>query len=391
MYPSTLIAGNNIRFESVDLKPLLGLLSVVRLPAVALPDLIARTHAEPDLSQLCMQMFYVLQALDQHSFALDMQARALQQRCLYRIAGPAQPAIRLLALMSPGDMLDNTPLEFLIENSDVQLDLLYLLPGQKLPKYIPDHDLVMVAVGESDKNHSLLMSLDAWLTDWPRPVLNRPQSVRRCARETVFQLLYDVPGLVVPTTRRLGREQARQATLPFTIRPVDTQGGNGLMKIDSLAELDAFFARHPATDYHVADYVDYRSDDGCYRKFRIALIDGQPYLCHLAISEHWMVHYRSAGMNLDAGKRAEEADAMARFDYDFSQRHQQALNAITARLGLDYVVLDCSQTRDGRLLLFEADSRGWIHATDPVDLFPYKPAFMQKAFNAFRSLLLKRA
>ena len=48
-----------------------------------------------------------------------------------------------------------------------------------------------------------------------------------------------------------------------------------------------------------------------------------------------------------------------------------------------------SETRDGRLLLFEADSRGWIHATDPVDLFPYKPAVMQKAFDGFRTMLLK--
>lgn len=385
------VAGAKFRFASVDLQPLLGLAKLVHLPSTELSTLIVRAHASADLAHTCMQMFHVLLALDQRDFALDMQAKALAQRVLYRMVGPAKPVIRLLALMAPGDMLDNTGLEFVIDNSDIRLDLLYLLPDQELPDLIPDHDLAMVAIGESDKNRPLLMRLAAWQTDWPRPMLNPPQNIQRCARETVFQLLHDIPGLLVPATRRLNCEQARQAPFPYTIRPVDTQGGNGLVKIDRLAELEAFFALHPDTDYHVADYVDYRSDDGRCRKFRIALIDGRPYLCHLAISDHWMVHYRSAGMDVDAGKRAEEANAMASFDCDFSLRHHPALQAIAARLGLDYVVLDCSETRDGRLLLFEADSRGWIHATDPVDLFPYKPAVMQKAFDAFRTMLLKHA
>jgi hypothetical protein len=54
------------------------------------------------------------------------------------------------------------------------------------------------------------------------------------------------------------------------------------------------------------------------------------------------------------------------------------------------VTLDCSIGRDGRLLVFEADSRGLVHAADPVDVFPYKPAVMQKAFTAFRRMVEAR-
>jgi hypothetical protein len=390
MTPSPLsLAATRLRFAPLDSPPILGLAKLIRLRTTELNELIVRAHASPDLAHTCMQMFHVLTALDQRDFALDMQAKALALRVLYRMAGPDQPTIRLLALMAPGDMLDNTGFEFVIDNSDIQLDLLYLLPGQALPQTLPEHDVLIVAIGESDKNAPQLAYLDTRLADWPRPVLNPPRLIRRCARESVYEMLHDIPGLLVPVTRRLSREQVGQAAMPFTIRPVDTQGGNGLVKIDSAAELEAFSGPYPDTDYHVADFVDYRSDDGCFRKFRIALIDGRPYLCHLAVSEHWMVHYRSAGMDLDADKRAEEGSAMASFDADFARRHQQALQAIASRLGLDYVVLDCSETRDGRLLLFEADSRGWIHATDPVDLFPYKPAVMQKAFDAFRAMLLR--
>jgi len=141
----------------------------------------------------------------------------------------------------------------------------------------------------------------------------------------------------------------------------------------------------------VSDFVDCAGADGLYRKLRIALIDGRPYICHLAISAHWIVHYLPAGMEASADKRAEEAALMQGFDTGFAARHQQALQGIATGLGLDYVVIDCAQTRDGRLLLFEADIRGWIHATDPPALFPYKPAVMQRAFDAFRAMLLARA
>ncbi|HEY8908459.1 MAG TPA: RimK family alpha-L-glutamate ligase, partial [Rhodoferax sp.] len=62
------------------------------------------------------------------------------------------PTIRLLALMAPGDMLDNTGFEFVVDDSDIRLELLYLLPGQVLPQTLPEHDLLIVAIGESDKN-----------------------------------------------------------------------------------------------------------------------------------------------------------------------------------------------------------------------------------------------
>jgi glutathione synthase/RimK-type ligase-like ATP-grasp enzyme len=203
-------------------------------------------------------------------------------------------------------------------------------------------------------------------------------------------LLNNIPGLLMPATRRYTVAQMDHLSFPVTIRPVGTQGGNGLEKLETRDALNTYVARYPDTEFYVANYVDYRSADGCFRKLRIALIDGKPYVCHLAISDHWMVHYRSAEMHLSAHKRADEAQLMQRFEQDFASRHRLALAAVAQRLGLDYVVLDCAETIDGSLLVFEADSRGWIHATDPVDIFPYKPVVMQKAFDAFRSMLLRR-
>jgi hypothetical protein len=202
--------------------------------------------------------------------------------------------------------------------------------------------------------------------------------------------LHEVPNLLVPETRRCRRTAARPAEFPVTIRPVDTHAGNGLAKIANDAELDAYLAAHSDEEFHVAAYVDYRSDDGLFRKARIALIDGKPYICHFAISSNWIVHYISADMQSSSEKRVEEAALMEHFEQDFAARHHAALRAIADSLALDYVVIDCGETKDGRLLLFEADIGGWIHAIDPVDVFPYKPPVMQKAFDAFRNMLVDR-
>ncbi|OIQ86721.1 hypothetical protein GALL_314290 [mine drainage metagenome] len=380
-----------IRLAALDLMLIQSTASLGRQPELVIADAISEALSDPDPANMFMRMFYLLQALGKHEFALEMQAKALEQCRLYRIADPSAPAIRLLALLGPGSMLDNTPLEYVIENSGIRLDLLYLLPDQPMPEMVPDHDVAIVALAESDRNRPLLARMEEVLAAWPRPVLNPPRRILRCARDAACRLLRDAPGLLVPETRRLARGLIGQPAFPLTIRPVDTHGGQGLRKIDSAAELGAYLEAFADEQFYCSEYVDYRSADGQFRKYRIALIDEQPYICHLAIADEWVVHYARAGMQLSAWKCAEEAAAMESFDRDFALRHRVALAAIAARLQLDYVILDCAEAADGRLLLFEADTRGWIHASDPVDLFPYKQETMQKAFDAFRAMLVKRS
>ena len=81
------------------------------------------------------------------------QARAMQQLAissqqLYHYPHPATPAkVRVLAIFGPGDLMANSPLEFLLENQPVALDLLYVTPELGLPEVLPAHDVLMVAVG----------------------------------------------------------------------------------------------------------------------------------------------------------------------------------------------------------------------------------------------------
>jgi len=379
-----------IQLAELEIEPILTSLNISRVKTEDIPDLIQDAINDPDPSSTFMRMFYILQTLGQGELALDMQGKALALRSLYRIVEPSRSEIRLLALMGPGDMMDNTPLEFIIENSGIRLDLLFLSLDQPLPEIIPDHDVAIVALSESDKNRRLLAHMEELYAIWPRPILNQPAHVMRCARDTASQLLSGIPGLHISSTQRIRGRELDEVPFPLTIRPVGSHAGQGFAKLDSAAELPPYFEAYPAPGYYISAYVDYRSADGLFRKYRIALIDGQPFLCHLAISDHWMVHYLSANMASSKEKCNEEAMAMENFGTGFALHHGRALSAISERLGLEYLVLDCAEMPDGSLLLFEADIAGLIHATDCDQAFGYKAKAMQKAFAAFKNMLTKR-
>lgn len=387
----------------MKLEPIVSMAALERMPRAEIPGLIAQMLARSGDANVFMSLYQLFTIFDNNEFALDMQAKALELSPVYRIAGTRKPAIRLLALMGLGDTTDNTPLDYLIEDSDIQLDLLYILPGQSLPESIPEHDVAIVALGESGKNRATLALMDKLVERWPRPVLNLPHRILHCSRDEVSRLLVGIPGLSIPPTVRADRQVleaiAKQdefaaefpggIAYPITIRPVDSQSGRGLSRVGNAEELAEYLGNADAQEFFVSSHIDYRSADGLYRKIRVALIDGHPYVSHLAIGDDWIVHYKSAGMSENRARREEEAGFMRDFDTGFAARHRSALRAIAERSALDYVVIDCAETADRNLLVFEIDNRGWVHATDPVDLYAYKQPYMRKAFAAFRAMLIR--
>jgi hypothetical protein len=366
--------------------------------------LIERASSDRDDAGTRWDLSLVLQLTGHRDFALQVQAEALQMQQCFHLPAPAGPTgFRLLAIMGPGDLMANTPIECLLDGTDVALDLLYVGPGLAFPSSVPDHDAVMVCVGENDDNRPLLASLARVLRTWPRPVLNRAEDILWLSRGGVCARLENVPGVAMPVTARTPRATlesmaagsrppatASPDEFPILVRPVGSHAGQGLVKIDRPSEIAAYLRGRPEVEFCLTPFVDYRQPDGLFRKYRIALFDGRPFLCHLGISEHWMIHYANAGMAESADKRAEEARVMATFDEDFAWKHAGAFRAIHERMGLDYLAIDCGESTGGRLLVFEVDTSMVIHAMDPVELYPYKQPQMRKVFAAFREMLASR-
>jgi hypothetical protein len=358
-----------------------------------LPDdfsnLMAEIETEEDLGNKFMRMFFVLQSCGMDEFAQEIQHKALAHRHVFRLLKPANPAIRLLAIVGPGNMADNAPLDFVLFNQNVQLDFFYVTGMPDVWDRVPDHDVAILGLSESAKNTALLLEIESQRKNWPRPFLNNTPSVMNCARDKLYQLLKDIPDLVQPKNKKLAHADVHAEPLPFLIRPIDTHAGDGFEKIETAASLDRYLRENHEPYYYVSDYIDCSKEDGLFRKFRIALIDKKPYVCHLAISEHWIVHYLSARMDIEPTKRDEEEKFFQEFESVFLQKHGACFAHIAEKINLDYVILDCAETKDGKLVLFEADNAAWIHDLDSPEVYPYKQATMAHAFSAFTRMLQK--
>lgn len=384
-------------FDGADLKPLTA-------------QLIERANSNPDETNALMDLSVIFQfGGGQDELALALQAQALETQPTYTLPAARQPArLTVLALMTPGLLVDNLPLDPLLNGSDITLIQHYLTSTQLPdPATLPAHDLLFVAVGESDKTQPLLAALMPYLAHWPKPVLNRPEHIADMARDKSALKLADLPGALVPPSTRVSRMQLQRLVhglstpsslfggehgvqYPLIVRPVGTHAGKGLERIESGDALAAYLQTQPGDTFTLSPFVDYAGPDGLYRKYRIAMINGQPFASHMAVSSRWMVHYLNADMTESAAKRDEEAAFMQGFDTGFAARQAAALAAIQQRLQLDYYAIDCAEMPDGRLLVFEADTAMIVHAFDPESIFPYKKPQMEKVFAAFREFLYSR-
>jgi glutathione synthase/RimK-type ligase-like ATP-grasp enzyme len=369
-------------------------------------DLLQRVAKDGLNTAAVMDMSVIAQLLGDQISGLALQAGALDIQRLYRspCASPS-PRLRVLALAAATDIGGNTPLEFLLEGSEIELITLYVVPGMPLPQPLPAHDIAMVIAPVSESVSDTLSEITQLVKTWPKPVLNLPQNIFQLDRDRLHVLLKSAPGISIPTTARLSRKNLLEIAhngellrdgitdggFPLIVRPIDGHAGLGLAKLELASDIDTYLSQRQESDFFISPYVDYSGADGLFRKYRIVFVDGRPHACHMAISDQWKIWYYNADMAQCAARRAEEARFMANFEGEFAKRHGVALAETARRIDLEYFGIDCAETKDGKLLIFEADNAMIVHNMDPVDVFPYKAPQMRKIFNSFTAMLYRHA
>ena len=380
-------------FDGVDLRPLWQ----------SLMKQVADGTAEAGVA---LDLSLIAQLLGEKQTGLLIQAEALAFHRLYRSpCSAAQPGLRVLALAAAIDMGGNTPIEFLLEESGVELMTFYV-GGTDLPVPLPDHDVAIVmhptprnavmrlpsSIGRSlaaaDVQSAAPRSQSgsrqaAWSAARDRG--NRyPCDGQRDSRAIIRRVSVDI----CCWTTRLLRQGLR---LPLIVRPRGSHAGVGLAKLDDRDAIARYLAERQEQEFFVSRFVDYASEDGLFRKYRVVFVDGRPYACHMAIADRWDIWYLNAGMSESPGKRLEEETFMRTFDIGFARRHQSALAGMAERIGLDYFTIDCAENKSGELLVFEADNTAVVHNIDLPEMFPYKPPQMRAIFEAFVAMLYRRA
>jgi hypothetical protein len=352
------------------------------LDAVELDDQVLDAH---------LGIYEVAQILRRPELALAHQAAAIALAPVQSTPAGEREDYALLVPCAPGPYTANTPADLLFDARRVTLHRWYGDPGGEPPP-LPPYDAIFVAIGESDESASRLEAVGRFAAASGRPVLNRPELIARLGRVPLVETFAQAKHCRVVMTSRISREAyaAGGFALPHIVRPVGSHGGHGLTRIDDDAQRTAYLATTPDESLYVAPYVDYRSADGFFRKYRIVFVDGEPFPFHLAISPHWMVHYYNAPMGEHQWMRDEEHAFLADIKAVFSGELGEALRETAALLPLDYVGIDCAIDRDGKLLIFEADNALIVHLLDDPQLYGYKHRYVQRILEALDAMVRRR-
>lgn len=251
-------------------------------------------------------------------------------------------------------------------------------------------------ITEAEQNTKVLDNLKKLLRGVPARVINRPEAVLRSTRDQVSRLLSGIPGLVVPRAVRLdgGKPDLAGKTLekagivaPVILRRTGTHGGKIVGLFDTISELVAALTpgEHIATQF-----IDFSSADGLYRKYRVYFIGQRRILRHLIITDSWNVHVRERTRYMaEYPALVEEEKALFASAEPFSPHVNAVFDEVRARMPLDFFGMDFGITRDGDVILFEANATMNFFPLWPTrdPQFMYLTQCLDPAAAAFRELL----
>jgi tetratricopeptide (TPR) repeat protein len=265
---------------------------------------------------------------------------------------------------------------------------------------IPQPDLVLnnCANGEMIISENDLPDLIGLVDSFGVPVINHPARVVQTTRDMTAKLLEDIPGVLVPTSKRfstagknpeeLVREIERHYHYPFIARTVMAQQGKEMNKVDSREALLALLASGLRDTFFVIQFVDTRESHGFYRKIRGAMIKDEIIISRVDFSDHWNVRGRrtpqrlafyQANMHLlDEEKRICRDPEAA-----LGRSVIQGLQGIRRRIPLDIFGIDFDVDANGRLIFYEANATMNLLTTAPKEIAnPLEPE--QRLKEAFR-------
>jgi glutathione synthase/RimK-type ligase-like ATP-grasp enzyme len=251
-------------------------------------------------------------------------------------------------------------------------------------------------ITEPERNSRVLENMRKVLRDLPGKIVNRPEAVLRSTRDQVARRLAGIAGLWVPRTVRVRASKPAIATqtiaraglqLPIIVREAGTHTGRIVGLFDNLeaiqAELDW------SNDHIATEFVDFRSADGFYRKYRVFFIGRHIIFRHMLVSDEWNVHAKDRRRVMaDRPELLEEEERMfAITGGAFPPGVGKVLETVRERMGLDFFGMDFGIANDGRVVLFEANATMNFFPFLAEPQFAYLQRCLAPAQEAFREMI----
>jgi len=238
---------------------------------------------------------------------------------------------------------------------------------------IPQPDLVINnhANGELVLAGGNLAGLIGLFDSFGVPVVNHPTKVIQTTRDVSAKLLADIPGILVPKTRRfsstgktpeeMAQEIEKQYDYPLIVRTLVCQEGKGMTKVDSRDALAAALSSGFPENFFVTEFVDSRGENKFFRKIRAAIVRDEIIFTRVDYDSHWSVHGRKSDERVafyleNAHLLHEEKQICKDPEAGLGRSAVQSLRAIRDRIPLDVFGVDFDVDADGRLVFYETNA-----------------------------------
>lgn len=233
----------------------------------------------------------------------------------------------------------------------------------------PRPDLVVNLISEPIAQRGALDELAAFAAIYPMPIINPAQAIGATARHALSDTVCGFDRVQVPKTTifNLGQVDIEDHVTkhghswPLLLRPIGSHGGVGLIKIE---RGDPLPDGPNGPFWYLTDFVDYRAQDGLYRKYRAVWTGQRIFRRHMIVSDGWNIDGNSRAYMVGKTDLIDEERAFIQSEVD---ELDGLLESLFRQTGLDFGVIDFTRREDDSLVIFELNATLQIARSIPAD------------------------
>lgn len=261
-------------------------------------------------------------------------------------------------------------------------------------------DVIVNAIGDADRFAHALEKLDhTAYVNYP-VVINHPHAVHNTCPDKLYTLLEHSETLLHPKTVKIQPKsldevkaalQENEIRTPFICKEASSPTGRCkrvLVKCDDdLYQLEQF--AFDGRDYYLSQFIDYRSKDGLYRKYRFYVIGNKIIPGFLIVSKQWEIHNDEQAHQelLKALPAIEEEEK--NFLKQFKKKTLHLFKEIKEKTLLDYFAVDCTFDKQNKPVIFKVSTEKHF-LSDEKKMGYYSQKQINALFESYENMLIEK-